>query len=97
MSADTLDDTVIEIVPRTFVDLALTIEDVYTLLDVLYFNESEPPLKVKDIIDQIEYTLIDHDLPADREEYLAQGMVNHPENEQYKRITYWMDAEHTDN
>ena len=98
MATEILDDVdnVIEIVPRTFVDLALTVEDVYTVLEALYFDSSNPPLKVLDIIKQIEYTLLDHDLPADRAEYSAQGMVNHQENEQYKRIAYWLNAEHNE-
>jgi hypothetical protein len=49
-----------------------------------------------ELIREIEYTLLDHDLPLDREEYIKQEMVNHPDNEQYKRITYWLNAEHTD-
>lgn len=92
----TLDDTIIETKPRTYVDLALEAEQVYAILDALYFDTANPPLKVLDLIKEIEYTLLDHDLPLDREEYLAGEMVNHPDNEQYKRIVYWRDAEHTD-
>lgn len=95
MLADDID--IIESTPKDIIDVALTPEELYTVLECLYFDTSAPALKVLDIIKQLEYRLLDYDLPADRAEYEAQGMVNHPENEQYKRITYWRDAEHNDN
>jgi hypothetical protein len=96
MDTQTLDENIVEIKPRLFVDLALEVEQVYSILDALYFDTANPPEKVMELIKEIEYTLLDHDLPLDREEYLKQEMVNHPDNEQYKRITYWLNAEHTD-
>jgi len=95
MLADDVD--IIESTPVDTLDVALTADEVYTILECLYFDTEAPALKVLDIIKQLEYRLLDYDLPADRAEYNAQEMVNHPDNEQYKRITYWRDAEHNDN
>jgi hypothetical protein len=96
MDTQILDDEVVEFKARTFVDLALEVDQVYTILDALYFDRENPPLKVMELIKEIEYTLIDHDLPLDREEYTTQEAVIHPDNEQYKRVTYWLNAEHND-
>jgi hypothetical protein len=88
---------IIEYPSKETIDVALTPDELYTVLECLYFDTTAPASKVLDLIKQLEYRLLDYDLPADRAEYYAQGMVNHPDNEQYKRITYWRDAEHNDN
>jgi hypothetical protein len=89
---DVLEDTVTEIAPidTLCIDVTLTANEVYTVLESLYFDTSNPPLKVLDIIKYLEGRLLDNDMPADRQEFDSEYVNNHEDNEQYKRIIFGM-------
>lgn len=82
--------------PLVLLDLTLRPKEAYLVLDALYEGEMNDPLDNKDVIDYIEARLVEAGLPLTLEEYQENYLDTHPENEQYKRITYWRDAERDD-
>lgn len=81
--------------PLTLVDCALEPKMVYDILDALYENVVNKPEDNWDAITYLEDRLLDLDLPLAREVWES-GNYDHPENEQYKRLVYWRDAEKAD-
>lgn len=80
----------------TRVDVSLDAESVYVILDELYQGVCNEPQKLIEIITMLEKHLEDAGLPVDRDTYDDEIGLTHPENEQYKRLTYWLDAERED-
>ena len=80
----------------TRVEVSLDAETMYVILDELYQGAVNDPEKLMDTILLLERALEDAGLPVNRDEYDNDYFVPHPENEQYKRITYWLDAERKD-
>ncbi len=77
----------------TLVQPMLTPDMVYLILDELYEGQVNDPDAVMEVITQLEYHLVELGLPIDREDYEDGSYLDHPENEQYKRLTYWLDAD----
>jgi len=77
---------VLDPLDSTVVDATFTARELYTVLDALYFDTSNIPEDVLDIIRYLEDRLLDNDLPLSRQEFKSDYINNHSENEQYKRI-----------
>ena len=69
---------------REYVDLCITAEMAYLILDELYQGSMNDPLDIKEAIDYIEARLLDYDLPLNLEEYEEQ--VRYPTENVWKRI-----------
>ena len=82
--------------PLVLLDLTLRPKEAYIILDALYEGEMNDPLDNKDVIDYIEARLVEAGLPLTLEEYQENYLDTHPENEQYKRLTYWLEADRAD-
>ena len=80
----------------TRVELSLDAETMYVILDELYQGAYNSPEKLMDTILLLESALEDNGLPVNRDDYEDDSYLSHPENEQYKRITYWLNAERKD-
>lgn len=81
--------------PLLLVDCALDPKMVYDILDALYENVVNKPEDNWEAITYLEDRLLDLNMPLAREVYETEVGV-HPENEQYKRLIYWRDAERED-
>jgi hypothetical protein len=68
------------------VEVTFTARDIYLVLEALYFDTSNDPLVVLDLVKYIEGVLLDSGMPASRIEFDSEYLNNHKENEQYKRI-----------
>ena len=76
----------------TLVDVALTPEQVYIVLEALYETEGLfSPEDTKDVIDYIEDRLIDAELPLNIEEY--QEEIKSPENVERKSLNIFQTHE----
>jgi hypothetical protein len=84
-----IDDEVVETldpIDSTTVDVVFTARELYTVLDALYFDTSNDPYAVLDLVRYLEDRLLDNDLPSSRIEFDSEYVNNHTDNVQYKRI-----------
>ena len=70
------------------IDIALTAREVYLVLNALYFDTTNAPTEVLDVVKYIENRLLDTDLPLTQEEFSSEYLNDHSDNEQYKRIIF---------
>lgn len=74
------------------VDITFTAGEVYTILESLYTDTVNSPLQVLDLTTYIEQVMLDKGYPCDSADFEAKFIdgrkvvVEHEENEQYKRI-----------
>lgn len=93
----TLSDTSVEVLDpldSETVDVVFTARELYTLLDTLYFDVTNDPQEVLDLIKYLSDRLLDSDLPVDRTEFTSEYLNDHRENEQYKRIIFATEEAH---
>lgn len=76
----------------TLVDMALTPEQSYLVLEALYETEGLfKPEDTKEVIDYIEARLIDAELPLNLEDYEEE--IKSPEHQSWKRVNIFQTQE----
>jgi hypothetical protein len=68
------------------VDVAFTVRELQTVLDVLYFDTSHDPHEVLGVIKYLEDRMLDSGEDLSRQDFGSEYINDHTENEQYKRI-----------
>lgn len=78
---------------NALLEIPLRALEVYTILDELEQGSMNDPVTLVGLTAYLRDVLKHAGLPDTREEYEEQYCLPHPENEQYKRLTNWLDAE----
>ena len=98
----TVDEPVLlESVPtQTIVNTSLEVPlrpmEIYTILDELENGVANDPESLLYLMLYLRSTLRYAGLPDTREEFEDEYYLPHPENEQYRRVTMWLDADKED-
>jgi len=81
---------------NTSIEVPLRPMEIYTLLDELENGVANNPESLLDLMLYLRSVLRYSGLPDTREEFEDEYYLPHPENEQYRRVTMWLDADKED-